>query len=251
MRYRTLLIDADDTLLDFKRSEHNAISEVLFELKLTCDDSIIETYSRINDSLWKLLEVGGITKEELKTERFRKLCNHYGFDVSPEMMAGKYVEALSNQSYLLDSAEDVCKSLYDAGVKLYIITNGIKYIQTKRFSATPLAPLFEKVFISEEMGFEKPRVEFFEKACSMIEGFNRESALVVGDSLTSDIKGGIAFGLDTCWFNPKVKTPPEDMNITFEINKLTFCRWSEFNNMKGRSKLWLHRESLARIPCPK
>ena len=221
MRYRTLLFDADDTLLDFKRAEHDAISDVLNDLRLDFDDGVIETYSRINDSLWKLLEVGGIAKEELKTERFRRLCDHYGFDIAPELIAEKYVEALSNQSYLLDSAELVCRGLYDAGVKMYIITNGIKYIQTKRFSATPIAPLFEKVFISEEIGFEKPRVEFFEKACEMIDGFDAASELVVGDSLTSDIKGGIAFGLDTCWFNPKGKTPPEDMNITFEISALT------------------------------
>ena len=221
MKYKTVLFDADDTLLDFKLSERIAISKVLGELGLPTDDNVINTYSEINDSLWKLLEVGGITKEELKTERFRRLCVHFGFNVSPELMAKMYINALSEQSFLLDAAETVCRKLYESGIKMYVITNGIKYIQSKRFAATPIAGYFENIFISEEVGYEKPHVEYFKKVTSMIENFDARSTIVIGDSLTSDIKGGINFGLDTCWYNPRGKKKPEDMQITYEIDKLT------------------------------
>lgn len=220
MKYKTILFDADDTLLDFKRSEKAAISKVLTDLSLPCNDEIISNYSRINDSLWKLLEVGGITKEELKTERFRRLCLHYGFSVQPESMAQNYIEALSEQSYVIDGAYSVCKKIYDSGIEMYIITNGIKYIQTKRFAATELHKFFRKVFISEEIGYEKPRIEYFNRISESIENFDKKSVLIVGDSLSSDIKGGINFGVDTCWYNPKHKDMPTDMPITYEIHCL-------------------------------
>ena len=220
-KYKYVLFDADATLLDFKRSEYLAISKILAELGLPAEDHVITTYSEINDSLWKLLEVGGITKEELKTERFRRLCVHFGFDVSPELMSKMYVNALAEQSILLDSAESVCRRLYESGIRLYVITNGIKYIQSKRFAATPIVGYFENIFISEEIGYEKPHIEFFKKATSMINDFDADSTIVIGDSLSSDIKGGINFGLDTCWYNPHGKKKPEDMKITYEIGKLT------------------------------
>ena len=220
MKYNTVLFDADDTLLDFKKSERTAVAKVLEEFNLPSGEKIISTYSQINNSLWKLLEIGGITKEELKTERFRKLCKHFNFKASPELMAEKYVYALSEQSYLIDSAEDVCKRLFENGIRLYIITNGIKYIQTKRFSATPLVKYFKNTFISEEIGYEKPNKEFFERATALIENFDPTKTLVIGDSLSSDMKGGISFGLDTCWYNPSHNEKPNDMEITYEIHEL-------------------------------
>ena len=220
MKYTTVLFDADDTLLDFKKSERTAISAVLSELGLPTDEHTIKVYSEINDSLWKLLEVGGIKKEVLKVERFRRLCEHFGFEVSPDRMAERYMDALSEQSYLVDTAESVCRSIYNAKIRMYIITNGIKTIQSRRLAATPIAQLFDGVFISEEIGYEKPRREFFDRATSMIEDFDISKTLVVGDSLTSDIKGGIDYGIDTCWYNPKQKARPDGVNMTYEITEL-------------------------------
>lgn len=220
MKYNTVLFDADDTLLDFKKSEHTAIKKVLEDLNLPAGERIISTYSLINDSLWKLLEIGGIAKSDLKTERFRRLCKHFNFKASPELMAEQYVQALSEQSFIIDGAEEVCRTLFDKGVRLYIVTNGIKYIQTRRFAAASISPYFIKSFISEELGYEKPRVEFFQKATAMIEDFSPDKTLVIGDSLSSDMKGGIAFGLDTCWYNPSGKEKPQDMNITYEVGSL-------------------------------
>jgi len=220
MKYTTILFDADDTLLDFKRSEHDAITHVLSDMGLQWDEKTISVYSKINDSLWKLLEKGGITKDELKVERFKKLCDHFGFSADPAEMANKYIIALSEQAHIIPNADTVCQRLYEAGFDMYIVTNGIKFIQTRRFNASPLPRFFKKIFISEEMGYEKPRKEFFDNAALKIDAFDPTRTLIIGDSLSSDIKGGINAGIDTCWYNPGYKVRPEGFNITFEIHTL-------------------------------
>ncbi len=216
MRYTTVLFDADDTLLDFKGAEYCALGEVLRALRLPDTDEYIAAYSEINDSLWKLLEVGGIKKDELKVKRFSLFCDRFGFDVNAEEMAEMYVEALSNQSMLLDGAEELVKRLYGK-CELYLITNGIEYIQTKRLENTPIKQCFKKVFISERMGAEKPSLKYFEAVAKEISELDKSQAIVIGDSLTSDIKGGINFGVDTCWYNPKGKKRPENMDITYVV----------------------------------
>lgn len=219
MKYKTILFDADDTLLDFHLAEYAALKSTLEYFELGCDEYIISEYSRINLSFWKMLELGQIKKDELKVRRFEAFCQRFGFDVLPEKMAEVYMNFLSEQNPLKDGAEDICKKLFGK-CRLYVITNGIKFIQSKRLFTSPLIKYFNDVFISDEIGYEKPSVEYFEIVADRIPDFDKESTLVVGDSLTSDIKGGIGFGLDTCWFNPKGKERPEDMDITYEISSL-------------------------------
>lgn len=219
MKYTTILFDADDTLLDFHLAEYQAIKSVLLEFGLPYDDSVISAYSEINLSFWKLLELGQIKKDELKIRRFEAFCERMGFKVDAEKMAFMYMEALSNQNPLKEGAEELCKNLFGK-YHLYIITNGIRHIQTRRFSTCPISKYFDKIFISEEIGFEKPKIEFFDAVSAQIPGFDKRKTLVVGDSLTSDIQGGINYGLDTCWFNPKGKAKPDGMDITYEISRL-------------------------------
>jgi len=216
MRYTTILFDADDTLLDFKRAEYCALTRVLKAFGLPYDDEYVASYSEINDSLWKLLEVGGIKKDELKVKRFRLFCERFGFDADPDDMASMYVEALADQSMLLEGAEALVEALYGK-CELYMITNGIEYIQKKRIESTTIKKYFKEIFVSEQIGSEKPSIEYFEAVANAIPGFDKSKAIVVGDSLTSDMKGGINFGVDTCWYNPKGKKRPDDMNITYEV----------------------------------
>ena len=187
---------------------------MLSKLGLPYTDEYISAYSEINDSLWKLLEVRGITKEELKVRRFVLFCERFGFEIDAELMAEMYVESLSDQSIMLDGAEELVKSLYGK-CKLYIITNGIEYIQKRRLANSPIVKCFDGVFVSEQMGAEKPSLEYFEAVAREIPEFDKNKAIVIGDSLTSDIKGGINFGVDTCWYNPKGKALPENMAITY------------------------------------
>ena len=201
-KYDTVLFDADETLLDFARAENEAIRSTLADFGVPCSDEIIEAYVKINSALWKKLERGEIDKASLKTERFREFCDTLGFSCDAREMAESYIKNLSEQAYVLDGAKEICEILSKT-CRLYIITNGIKSVQTKRFERSGLKPYFIESFISEDMGFEKPDRRYFDAVKARIPNFCTERTLIVGDSLTSDIAGGINYGIDTCWYNPK------------------------------------------------
>ena len=202
--YKWLLFDADDTLLDFKLGERRAITATFESVGLPTDDEVIETYSRINDNLWKMLERGEVTKDRLKVLRFEQFCEHYGFDLDGAMLADAYVENLKKQTVLLDGAEEVCRALYGK-YKMYIITNGIEAVQKARFGGCAIKDYFEKCYISDAIGVAKPKKGFFDAVAADIPGFDKSQALIIGDSLTSDIKGANNYSLDSCWYNPKGK----------------------------------------------
>lgn len=219
MRYNTLLFDADGTLFDFKRSEREAVADTLACHGVTVNENIIDSYSKINDSLWKKLELGEIKKSELKTHRFVLLAEKYGFVYDAEKVAATYAVELSNKSYLLDGALEICQNLSKV-CRLYLITNGFKYMQQRRFDQSPLVPFFNGVFISEELGFEKPAVQYFDAVRSGVDAFDDKHTLIIGDSLSSDIRGGINAGIDVCWFNAEHADTPTDMNINYIIGDL-------------------------------
>ena len=214
MKYTTVLFDADGTLFDFLRAEKEALCETLLTFGITTDDERISAYSEINDGLWKALERGEIEKDVLRYKRFELFCEKYGFVCDIKKMAFLYTDNLATKGHLIRGAAKLCKSLYGK-VKLYIVTNGIDFVQKGRMARSGIGEYFEKSFISGEIGYEKPDVKYFEYVADHIDGFDKEKTLIVGDSLTSDIKGGIYFGIDTCWYNPKGKSMPEEMNITY------------------------------------
>ena len=219
-KYTTILFDADATLFDFKHSEHDAVIDCLRFAGLPTTDSVVETYSKINDGYWKKLERGVVTKSELFVARWKDLIDHYGFDFDARIIADKYPERLAERGYLIDGAEDICKALYGR-FRLYIVTNGFAKVQHGRFDKSPLRKYFADMFISEEVGAEKPSLEYFEAVFAKIPDFDKNKTIIIGDSLTSDIKGGIAAGLDTCWYNPQKKSAPDDMDITYIVNQLS------------------------------
>ena len=219
MKYKYLLFDADDTLLDFRRSEREALTDAMLRFGIHPTEGLIKGYSEINDSLWKLLERGGIGKNELRVRRFELFAEKYGLDADPHMLAAEYTDRLAEMSFPVNGAVELCASLWGK-YRMFIITNGIKNIQESRLGASELKQYIEKSFISEEMGAEKPSPLFFDRVASAIDGFDRSLALVIGDSLTSDIAGGIAAGIDTCWFNPRRKAPVDGIVPTYEIHAL-------------------------------
>ena len=220
MKYKTILFDADGTLFDFARSEHHALSNTLKHFSLPENDDIHRCYSEANAEQWALLEKKQVTRSQLKINRFQNFCKKIGVSRNAQEMADFYENALSEQSFLLPGAQDICKFLAKY-CDLYIVTNGFLRIQTGRFSRSPILPFFKKIFISEEIGVEKPDPLFFERACAQIPGFSKNSSIIVGDSLSSDIKGGLSFGVDTCWVNPAKKVAPSDLPITYTISSLS------------------------------
>lgn len=218
-RYHTVLLDADNTLFDFTRAEREAIGQTLRFFDIAPSEERIALYSKINLGVWKRLERGEITKSALRTTRFGEFGEALGISLDAVKAADVYQDFLSEGAYLLPGALEVCRALSGTH-KLYIITNGIKEVQRKRLSASPISSYFADVFISDEIGFEKPHKAFFDAVAKRIECFSAKHTLVVGDSLTSDIKGGIAAGLDTCWFDQSGKEDSGEISYTYRIGAL-------------------------------
>jgi 2-haloacid dehalogenase len=218
-KYEFLLLDADGTLFDFLRCERAALRDALRLQGIDPTEEMIAKYSEINDNYWKMLERGEITKSELRTARFATFCDYYGFGADVARLSVDYTDALSTKGIMISGAPETCRALA-ARCKLYIVTNGIATVQHRRLSASPLFAFLKDVFISEELGAEKPHIAYFDAVAARIPGFAREKALIVGDSLSSDIRGGVNAGIDTCWFNPAGKKAPADLPITHEIRAL-------------------------------
>ena len=222
MRYDTILFDADGTLLDFLRSEKEAVSETFSELGIAPSEEMLSVYSAINKSLWEKLERGEIEKNILFYHRFELLFGRYGIHADPKDAADRYMMLLSQKGYLLAGAEALCRQLFGK-VRLYIVTNGTEFIQRGRWARSGLGDCFADMFISDVIGYEKPDRRYFEYVASHIPDFCAKKTLLVGDSLTSDIPGGIGFGLDTCFYNPRRLPISETIaeKLTYEVTELS------------------------------
>ena len=217
MRYETVLFDADGTLLDFHKGESEAVCEALLLSGVQPNGELVSAYSEINEQMWKRLERGEIKKSELLYKRFEVFCESFSLGAEPKKMAEDYMALLSTKAYLLEGAMEMCERLCKMH-ELYIVTNGVESIQKGRFSRLSLDKYFKEIFISGEIGYDKPDVRFFEEVERRIavtgKRLNKEKTLIVGDSLTSDIAGGRAYGIDTCFYSPNKKDIPADMEIT-------------------------------------
>lgn len=199
-----ILFDLDDTIFDFKRSEAFAISQTMKKLGVTPSAFLISRYSEINDSMWKKLERGEMTRDEVLTLRFEKFFGEQGVTADFSAVRAFYEKTLGSSYFFLDGAEQMLDTLskkYD----LYIVSNGTASVQKGRLERSGVQKYFKGVFISQALGFNKPDVRFFEKACERIQDFKKEETVIIGDSLTSDIAGGKGFGIKTVWYSPHGK----------------------------------------------
>ncbi len=202
-KYKYILFDADNTLFDFDMCEREAFREALSTSSLVCTDEVYADYHVINDGLWKLLEKGGIERDVLKKERFKRLFEKHGV-VSDEYLAvaKNYEKCLGNQTFEIDGVFELLGDL-SPKYEIYVITNGLTAIQEKRFSLSRLTPFFKDVFISEKVGHAKPGREYFDFVISAVGDSDLSNYIVIGDSLTSDIDGALKYGIDCIWYNRK------------------------------------------------
>ena len=216
-KYTLLLVDADDTVLDFKRCERDALRLVLQRFGLPDGDGIIAIYSEINDRMWKLLEKKEITKSELRVRRFRLFLEQMGYCADAEKIADAYENALSSVHHLLPGAAEACRKL-SGRIPMYIITNGLEPVQRHRLAESGITDWFDGVFISGKIGAEKPSRAFFDAVERELGGLDREHTLVIGDSLTSDIAGAVNAGLDSLWIT-RGKALPHERSFTYSLTE--------------------------------
>jgi len=220
MKYEIIIFDADDTLFDFRKSERDAFKNAMVEFNIEYDENYhLKIYSDINTAIWKEFEDGLITQKELKVERFKRLSDKLNIDFDEVEFAKSYMKHLSFASFLYDNSMDLIESLHK-NYRLSIITNGLTEVQDNRIRKSAIAKYFENIVISEEVQVSKPDPKIFELTLNIMKYTDKSKILMVGDSLTSDIQGGINFGIDTCWFNPDKITNKTGMKPNYEISNL-------------------------------
>lgn len=216
---RKLLFDLDNTLLDFDKAERLALTKALSALSLEPTDHMLDRYNKINLAQWKLLEKGELDREAVKKRRFLLLFEEFGIDREAEEAARLYEGFLGEGHYFMDYAEELLQKL-SGEYQIYIVTNGTAHVQKGRIASAGIRDYVEDVFISEEIGVNKPSKEYFDRCFERIPDFDRNEAVVIGDSLTSDILGGINAGVRTIWFHKEGEENRTGIFPDYEITDL-------------------------------
>ena len=216
-KYRFLLFDVDDTLLDFKACEQSALKESLQAFHINYDQNLIDYYQQYNQSLWRDFESGKILRETIFEIRFDHLFQTFQINVDGKQFEAYYRQRLSANHQLMPHALEVLSHL-SKKYEIYIVTNGLIQTQYQRLKDSQVDRYVKKIFVSEEIGFKKPSKAYFEYVFDHIEAFDVEKALMIGDSLTSDIQGALQMGMDVCFMNADFKKQTLDVN--YEIHDL-------------------------------
>lgn len=216
---RTIFLDLDDTLLDFQQAERQALARTLRHFQIEPIPAVLDRYHEINRQQWELLEEGKLTRSQVLTRRFDLLFEELGMECSSVEVRDLYEANLSQGHFFIPGAPELLAAIsprYD----LYLASNGTAAVQARRIESAGIARYFKGIFISEEMGANKPSPAYFQACFDAIPDFDPAAALMVGDSLTSDIRGARNAGLRSCWFNPKGSPPRPDIPADYMIRTL-------------------------------
>ncbi len=217
--YSWLCFDADGTLFDFNYAEKIALKNAFLSLSLDYQDQHLDVYQGINHQLWQALEKREITSELLKVRRFELLLEALQMAGSANHMSDAYIEHLGNCAEMIDGAYDVIDTLHKTS-RLAIVTNGLQKVQRNRLARSLIRDHIAELIISEEIGAAKPKAAYFDAAFERIGNPAKSDVLIIGDSLSADMRGGVDYGIDTCWYNPMSTPRPTDLPITYEIAHL-------------------------------
>jgi len=219
MSYATFLFDLDHTLLDSDASEVTAYAHTMATIGLQDADHHFDRYVTINREMWRAVEAGTMRPDEVRFRRFEQFTDEIGVDADPVAMAEAFVWGLGAHGELYEGARDLLATLAERA-RLAMVTNGLSEVQRARIERLDLARYFDAVIISSEVGVTKPRPEIFDVAFGELGSPRRETAVMIGDSLSSDIRGGREYGIATCWFNPHgAVAGPQDV-ATHEVRTL-------------------------------
>ena len=214
-----LFLDLDDTILDFRKAEKLAIRKTIESFGAVVTDEILHRYHLINKAHWEMLERGELTREEVLTGRFAVLFAELGISVDAAACARAYEKNLSIGHYFLPGAEEAVDRL-SKKYRLFLVSNGTAIVQKGRMTSANLYRFFEKVYVSQEIGHNKPSKAYFDACFARIPDFDPSKSMIVGDSLTSDILGGINAGIATCWVNPEKAPARPDITPDYQIESI-------------------------------
>lgn len=220
MKYDVLLFDADNTVLDFDKSEEHALQCAFSLCNLRYDQGVLKVYRRNNIFQWQRYERGEISRDEVLVNRFVLTLQELNVtDCNIDVLSSEYEKQLHFGFYKVPHADEVLSALKDTR-RLYVVSNGVLSIQNSRMKGSGLDKYFLHRFISEEVGVPKPNAEFFNRCFAQIPNLEKHKTLIIGDSLSSDIQGGVNASIDTCWFNPNGAKNTSGLHPTYEISDL-------------------------------
>lgn len=217
---RNVLFDLDDTLFDFHKAEKIALTKTLVHFGIDPTEETLALYSTINAAHWKRLELGEISREEVKVGRYRELFKTIGVECDPVKATAYYESMLAIGHYFMPGAPELLEELYRK-YRLYIVSNGTAKVQEGRIGSSGIAKYMDGIFISQLLGANKPDKQFFDICFAEIPDFSLSETVIIGDSLSSDIKGGINAGITTVWFNPKGIENDNDIKPDYTIKELS------------------------------
>jgi 2-haloacid dehalogenase len=220
MKYKWLLFDADGTLFDYDKAEAAQLERTFRQMAGWFEPEYVQVYRQINQQIWQEFEAGRISQAVLRVKRFELLFAALKVEADPAAFSARYLKNLGEGTDLIEGAEETVKALHGQ-VGLLVITNGLKEVQTARLARSGIGGYFAHVVISEEVGAAKPDKGIFDAAFDKMHGPRKDEVLIVGDGLSSDIRGGHDYGIDTCWFNPGRKPRDLDLPIRYEIARLS------------------------------
>ncbi|MBK5252505.1 MAG: YjjG family noncanonical pyrimidine nucleotidase [Peptostreptococcaceae bacterium] len=217
MKYELLIFDADGTLFDFAKAEEYAFFKTAENAGRNFSNDEYGIYTSVNKGIWKEMELGKIDQETLKAERFRRFFVELGIDEDAVGFSKEYLYNLSTAGFLYEGAEELLNRL-KGRYRMVLLTNGLTSVQETRLGKSPVRPYFEELVISESVGISKPDPRIFEHTFNKIGYEKKDKTLMIGDSLTSDIKGGLNFGVDTCWYNAEMKENEKNIIPKYEVH---------------------------------
>ncbi len=217
--YNILLLDLDDTILDFHKAEGIAIRKTLSFFGIDPTDRVVSRYSTINKEHWARLERRELTREQVVVGRFAQLFAELGADADATACARQYEQFLSQGHWFLPGAQEALAEL-SGKYRLFLVSNGTAIVQKGRLDSSGIRKYFEKIFVSQEIGANKPSMDYFGPVFAQIPDFDPKKAMIVGDSLGSDIQGGINAGIATCWVNPHHAPANPSIPADYEIERL-------------------------------
>ena len=224
--YNIVFLDLDDTIFDFGYAEEQALRTAFAHMGIEPSEVQMHLFSEINDAHWKRLERGELTRREVQIGRFAAFFETIGIGGDAEQANRDFMNAVGESFRFLDGAEQLLKDLRARGKRMYVVSNASRSVQMKRLEKAGILNTFDGIFLSEDLGVQKPERLFFQKCFARVSDMKLDQPIILGDSLTSDILGGIRAGIATCWYNPKQKKGRTDIVPSFEIGHL-----SEFLNL--------------------